>query len=138
METRKRKKHSAFLLALVITLSVGLTGCGGPENLAQYVSENEDVYNMIQEQKEQSENVGMMETDISVEGNTLSYIYTYKETYPANQTSQIKTSLEAYEDTLESGFEPIKDTLEEGSGLDVTVKIIYNNGDGSEIVSFEI
>lgn len=138
MKKQQGSKVIIFLLAMVMVFSVGMTGCGGPENLAQYVSENEDVYNMIQEQKEQSESVGMMKADITVEGNALSYIYTYKETYPADQVSYLKESLDGYEDTIEGGFEMIKETLEDESGLDITVKVIYNNGDGKEITSFEI
>lgn len=138
MKKRQGKKAMIFLLALAMVFSIGLTGCGEPDSLAQYVSENDDVYNMIQEQKEQSESIGMMKTDITVEGNTLTYIYTYDETYPADQVPYLKESLDEYEDTIEGGFELIKDTLEDESGLDITVKVIYNNGDGKEITSFEI
>ncbi len=50
----------------------------------------------------------------------------------------MKTEMEKAMSSMDSTFESVVDTLEEGSGIDgITVKVIYKDAAGTEILSKE-
>lgn len=80
----------------------------------------------------------LMEVDIKVDGNTLIYIYTFKETYSADRVEAMKPELEksfTSEDTEASMKESISKVESEYGISGAKMKMEYRNGDGETICS---
>ena len=115
---------------LLIAVMVLFTGCGGTETLEDYVNSNEEVKTQIESYSGQD---GMT---VKVEENVLTYEYKYEDTYDESMIDEMKAQFEETMGSMSSTFESIGTTLEEESGIkDITVRVTYLNGDGSEIYS---
>lgn len=122
---------TALILSLVLSMSVVLTGCGGPSTLEEFV--NSDA-----EAKQSLEELNTNDLAVEVKENTIIYTYTYEQTFDSSVVSALSGTIESTLDDSSASFISMADTLEKESGIEeVTVKIIYLNGDGSEIFSKE-
>ena len=125
-------RNSLFVTmsVLLIAVMVLFTGCGGTETLEDYVNSNEEVKTQIESYSGQD---GM---SVKVEENVLTYEYKYEDTYDESMIDEMKAQFEETMGSVGSTFESIGTTLEEESGIkDITVRVTYLNGDGSEIYS---
>jgi len=81
----------------------------------------------------------VLDVEMSVKGNQISQIMTYKQQYNADQVAQMKASFEDQKASLEDSIAPQIKSIEQGSGVSgVTWYFAYLNADGSEIFSFEL
>lgn len=127
---KKKTLILSLVLALLMAMSMMLASCGGgPANLEEYVSDNEE----IAEQIEAYETSGMT---VDVTENTLTYTYKYDQTFDESTAELMSTELEKAMDSMGSTFESVRDTLIEETGFsDITVKIVYT--DGNDAVLYE-
>ena len=106
------------------------------KTLEQYFADNpEQLTSMKEELNKEGTTGGVMDIDVTVEGNVLSYIYKFKTTYSAEQVKAMKATLEA---TMTEDSEAVKQIksgvglMEQGIGIKgIQVKLIYQNGDGT-------
>ena len=76
------------------------------------------------------------ELDVTVEGNTLVYTYTYAQVIDSSLVDAVSQQLDQTITNSASTFTNVADTLEEESGIDgITVQVIYLNGDGTELLN---
>lgn len=108
-----------------------ITGCRTPSTLEEYINSNEDAKSTID-----SLASGNMKVDIT--DNTLTYTYTYNQTFTGDTLEKIEEELEKAMEEQSSTFENIGTTLEKESGVsNVKVVVEYLNKDGSKIYSEE-
>jgi len=131
MKKMSKSLLTALVLSLILSLSVVLTGCGGPATLEEYISSNEEA-----KQSLESMNTGGL--NVEVKENTIIYTYQYEQTFDESVVNALSGQIESTLDSSSSSFTSMADTLEQESGVEeVSVKIIYLNGDGSEIFTKE-
>ncbi|MGN0658710.1 MAG: DUF4854 domain-containing protein [Emergencia sp.] len=124
-----------FVLAMVFSVTVTLTGCGEPSTLEEYINSDADAKEAIESMNSSTDEGGMT---VEVKGNSIIYTYQFADTIEADLLDDVKAQFEQYMESAGSTFENIASTMEEESGIDgITVKVIYLNGDGSEIYSKE-
>ena len=76
--------------------------------------------------------------EVAVEDNTIIYTYTYDNTLDSSMIESVSEQLEKTIDSSESTFRSMADSLEEESGIDgITIRVIYLNNDGTELVNKE-
>lgn len=122
----------ALLASLFMISSLMLMGCSinEPETLEDYVKNNEQIQKSIDEMTSSSS------MTVEISGNNLTYTYTYEQTFDEAKIKKIRPQFEEKANELSSTFENIGTTLEEETGIeDVTVKIIYKDGAGTEVYS---
>lgn len=121
---------TSLILSLLLAMSMLLAGCGGgPANLEEYISSNEELAQEI----ESYSTSGMT---IDVTGNTLTYTYKYEQTFDDATASLMTSSLADAMSSMDSTFESVRDTLIEETGFsDIVVKIVYT--DGNDTVLYE-
>lgn len=126
---KNRKLISGLIIVMVLAMTVLFTGCGEPANLEEWI-------NSDSEATETLENMSTDELDVTVEGNTLVYTYTYPQVIDASLTDAVTQQLEDTIDNSAATFTSVADMLEEESGIDgISVKVVYLNGDGSELLN---
>lgn len=124
-------KKILTILSLSFIMTIVLVGCGAPSTLEEFINSNEDAKNTV-------ESMTNDQMSVEVSGNTLTYLYTYNQTFTGETLDALKEELENAMESQESTFENIADTLEKESGIDeVTVQVIYANEDGTEIYKEE-
>ena len=75
-----------------------------------------------------------MEMSIDIKENDLIYTYKYKQVFEADVVKQMNKQFETYASNFETTFSNIAKSLEEETKISgITVYIVYQNGDGSEI-----
>ena len=73
---------------------------------------------------------------VTVEGNALVYTYTYAQVSDSSLVDAVSQQLDATITDNAATFTGLADTLEEESGISgITVKVIYLNGDGTELLN---
>ena len=131
MKTSKKILTSGVILSLILIMAVVFSGCGGPKNLEEYVNDNTEA-------KQSIDSLSTSGMTVDVKGNTLTYTYEYDQTFDSSTMALMKTEMEKAMSSMDSTFESVVDTLEEGSGIDgITVKVIYKDAAGTEILSKE-
>ena len=82
----------------------------------------------------------MVDVDLKAEGNTLCYIYTFKETYSEDQIAQLKPDLkESMEGEVADDMKTRIPDIEKGFGVTgVKIYMEYRNGDGKKILGTTI
>ncbi|MBR2782997.1 MAG: DUF4854 domain-containing protein [Firmicutes bacterium] len=109
------------------------TGQGG--TLEDFFNANPGELEDINESLNNNESYkDVMDFDVQVKDNTLSYVCTYKQTYSADEVAAMKPELERgiAEDT--GGMRDSIAAMEKYSGVDgISVYLEYRNGDGSTI-----
>lgn len=123
---------SGIVLSLLLAMSLLLAGCGGgPANLEEYVSSNEELAQEIE-----SYSTSGMNIDISE--NTLTYTYKYDQTFDDATSALMTTELEKAMSSMGSTFESVRDTLIEETGFsDIVVKIVYTDGNDNVLYESE-
>ena len=110
-------------------MAMMFAGCGGPSTLEEFVNSNEEA-------KSQIDSLSTSGMTVDITDNTLTYTYTYPQTFDDATAGLMATELESAMDSMESTFESIGDTLEEESGIDgITVRVIYEDSAGTELFS---
>lgn len=127
---KKKTLILSLVLALLMAMSMMLAGCGGgPANLEEYINSDEELASEI----ESYSTSGMT---IDIKENTLTYTYKYDQTFDESTAALMSTELEKAMDSMGSTFEDVRDTLIEETGFsDITVKIVYT--DGNDAVLYE-
>lgn len=127
---KKKTLILSLVLALLMAMSMMLAGCGGgPANLEEYINSDEELASEI----ESYSTSGMT---IDVTENTLTYTYKYDQTFDESTAALMSTELEKAMSSMGSTFEDVRDTLIEETGFsDITVKIVYT--DGNDAVLYE-
>lgn len=124
-------KKILTILLLSFIMTIVLVGCGAPSTLEEFINSNEDAKNTV-------DSMTNDQMSVEVSGNTLTYLYTYNQTFTGETLDAVREELEDAMESQKSTFENIADTLEEESGIDeVTVQVIYANEDGTEIYKEE-
>jgi hypothetical protein len=130
MKRSSKAVFIALILSLVLSMSVVLTGCGA--------STLEEFVNSDAEAKQSLEALNTEELTVEVKENTIIYTYTYEQTFDPSVVSALSGTIESTLDDSSASFISMADTLEKESGIEeVSVKVTYLNGDGSEIFSKE-
>lgn len=121
-------------------------GTGDAEGSAQaemtlesYFGEHPDELKEIQKSINNSEDTkGVLEVSVSAKGNTLTYIYKFKETYSADRLEAAKPDMQKSLDSDEMKTnmqEQIKKIESEYKVSGVKMHMEYQNGDGTKICS---
>lgn len=122
----------AMSLVLVATI---LVGCGGTETLESFVNSNAEL-------KEDFDNIGKTSSNsmgdmvLAVKENTLTYTYTYKQTFDSASLELMKTELDKQlqSSSVVSQFQSVAKQLESETKIDgIKVQVVYQNGDKTEI-----
>ena len=126
----KKTTLKTIAIALVMTLMLAMTACGGNKDAAlEKYFQTDEMQEMVQEAKDSVEGSGMS-IEILAEGNTLIYEYTFEENIFNDSeldtvTDQLVSGLESYAST----FEGIASDLNEELKIDnskVVVRYLYN------------
>lgn len=130
------KKKSIVLMVLammmIVAMSFAMASCGDKEDptLETYIASDEEAKAEIEDMAEAN---GL---DISIVGNELTYTYKYDQTFDEDTAAMISEQLESAMSSMDSTFSGIASDLEEEAGISgITVVVIYQNGDGSELYS---
>lgn len=124
---------TALLLSLALTVMMAFTACGGPSTIEEYMNENQDQAQKVEDELAAASTDGMK---VSIDYKENAMIFTLKtdETYSADEVKVIKKAFEDQVDSLASQFETTLSDLEEDSGIeDASVELTVVNGDDSEI-----
>lgn len=102
----KKTTLKTIAIALVMTLMLAMTACGGNKDAAlEKYFQTDEMQEMVQEAKDSVEGSGMS-IEILAEGNTLIYEYTFEE------DSLDDSMLDAVKEQLVSGLESAASTFE--------------------------
>ena len=102
----KKTTLKTIAIALVMTLMLAMTACGGNKDAAlEKYFQTDEMQEMVQEVKDSVEGSGMS-IEILAEGNTLIYEYTFEE------DSFDDSMLDAVKEQLVSGLESTASTFE--------------------------
>ena len=134
MVKKKNRFLSGIVISMILAMTVMLAGCGSqPSTLEEYINSDEEAKASLESMS--SEESGL---EITVEGNTIVYTYTYDQTLDSSMKDAVAEQLEKSIESSASSFTTMVDSLEEGSGIEgITFKVVYLNGDGTELVSKE-
>lgn len=132
MKTSKKILSVSLILSLLMAITLMFAGCGSsPQTLEDYVNSDSEAQEMI-------DSLSSSGLTVEVKDNTLTCTYAYSQTFDEDTISQMSTQIESAIGSMSSTFENAAATLEEGSGIDdVTVKVVYVDGAGTEIYSAE-
>jgi len=109
---------------------------GDQATLEDYFAENPDELEEMKKSINENESYKDQVTiDLDVKGNTLSYIYTFKETYSDEQVEQMGPEFsKSMEGEFKEDMKEKIEIIEKGYGVDgVKMYIEYRNGDGKKI-----
>lgn len=131
---RKNRLNSGIIISLMVAMIIMLSGCGSqPSTLEEYISNDEEAMTTLESMSSSTEGL-----EVDVEDNTIIYTYTYDNTLDSSMIESVSQQLEKTIDSSESTFRSMADTLEEESGIDgITIRVIYLNNDGTELVNKE-
>ncbi len=119
----------ALSLVLAVTMiALFAVSCGGTKTVETYLATEEGQAD-IDKVKEMFE--GTLEVDVYANGNEMVYDYKYVTTYDDATAEILKESLTDSLDTQASTFESVVTTMEEVVDGEVTLTVIYRNGDDS-------
>ena len=131
-ENKSMVKKLVALLVCCVLVVMTMTSCGSPSTLEEYVADNSAAEESIESIASAS---GM---EIEIKENTLTYIYKYTTTYTDEQVEYMKSAMDSALDNMSSTFESLGTQLEDETGISgIIIKVIYQNGDGSEILEKE-
>lgn len=130
------KKRSVVLMVLamvmIMAMSFAMASCGEKEDptLESYIASDEEAKAEIEDMAEAN---GL---DISIVGNELTYTYKYDQTFDEDTAAMMSEQLESAMSSMDSTFSGIAADLEEQTEISgITVVVVYQNGDGSELYS---
>ena len=119
-------------IMLLVTSTLALAGCGGTKTLEEYVNSDSDVQQELSDLESSLGNGG----SITVKENNIELIYKYDQTFDEATATAMKPQLEQAMNSMESQFQGMIDDLKEDSGIDdVSVTIVYQDANGTELYS---
>ena len=126
----KKTTLKTIAIALVMTLMLAMTACGGNKDAAlEKYFQTDEMQEMVQEAKDSVEGSGMS-IEILAEGNTLIYEYTFEEdSFDDSMLDAVKEQLVSGLESAASTFEGIASDLNEELKVDnstVVVRYLYN------------
>lgn len=138
IESAKGEESAAAPAAETKEMEASTTAEAAEMTLEDYFSENAaELEQMRKNLKEDESYKDVVDIDLDVKGNTLSYIYTFKEIYTDEQISEIKPDLKKSMegDEMKNYLKEQITSIEEGYGVKgVKMYMEYRNGDGSKII----
>lgn len=126
----KKTTLKTIAIALVMTLMLAMTACGGNKDAAlEKYFQTDEMQEMVQEAKDSVEGSGMS-IEILAEGNTLIYEYTFEEdSFDDSMLDAVKEQLVSGLESSASTFEGIASDLNDELKVDnstVVVRYLYN------------
>ena len=126
----KKTTLKTIAIALVMTLMLAMTACGGNKDAAlEKYFQTDEMQEMVQEAKDSVEGSGMS-IEILAEGNTLIYEYTFEEdSFDDSMLDAVKEHLVSGLESAASTFEGIASDLNDELKVDnstVVVRYLYN------------
>ena len=122
------KRLGIAMLAFVLVFT--MASCG-TKTLEQIVEEDAQV-------KEQIESMAVGGLEVAINDNQIIYTYTYDQTFDQDSLEAIKPEIEKIMKSTDTIYESMLQQVEEATELeDVSIKIVYNNGDGNPIYENE-
>lgn len=126
----KKTTLKTIAIALVMTLMLAMTACGGNKDAAlEKYFQTDEMQEMVQEAKDSVEGSGMS-IEILAEGNTLIYEYTFEEdSFDDSMLDAVKEQLVSGLESTASTFEGIASDLNDELKVDnstVVVRYLYN------------
>ncbi len=126
---KNRKLVTGLLIVMILAMTALFTGCGEPATLEEWIANDSEASATLEE-------MSSNELEVTVEGNTLIYTYTYGQVIDASLTDAVSQQLDSSISQSASTFTDVADMLEEESGIDgVSVQVVYLNGDGTELLN---
>lgn len=126
----KKTTLKTIAIALVMTLMLAITACGGNKDAAlEKYFQTDEMQEMVQEAKDSVEGSGMS-IEILAEGNTLIYEYTFEEdSFDDSMLDAVKEQLVSGLESAASTFEGIASDLNDELKVEnstVVVRYLYN------------
>ena len=126
----KKTTLKTIAIALVMTLMLAMTACGGNQDAAlEKYFQTDEMQEMVQEAKDSVEGSGMS-IEILAEGNTLIYEYTFEEdSFDDSMLDAVKEQLVSGLESTASTFEGIASDLNDELKVEnstVVVRYLYN------------
>lgn len=126
----KKTTLKTIAIALVMTLMLAITACGGNKDAAlEKYFQTDEMQEMVQEAKDSVEGSGMS-IEILAEGNTLIYEYTFEEdSFDDSMLDAVKEQLVSGLESSASTFEGIASDLNDELKVEnstVVVRYLYN------------
>ena len=126
----KKTTLKTIAIALVMTLMLAMTACGGNKDAAlEKYFQTDEMQEMVQEAKDSVEGSGMS-IEILAEGNTLIYEYTFEEdSFDESMLDAVKEQLVSGLESTASTFEGIASDLNDELKVEnstVVVRYLYN------------
>ena len=126
----KKTTLKTIAIALVMTLMLAMTACGGNKDAAlEKYFQTDEMQEMVQEAKDSVEGSGMS-IEILAEGNTLIYEYTFEEdSFDDSMLDAVKGQLVSGLESTASTFEGIASDLNDELKVEnstVVVRYLYN------------
>ena len=126
----KKTTLKTIAIALVVTLMLAMTACGGNKDAAlEKYFQTDEMQEMVQEAKDSVEGSGMS-IEILAEGNTLIYEYTFEEdSFDDSMLDAVKEQLVSGLESTASTFEGIASDLNDELKVEnstVVVRYLYN------------
>lgn len=126
----KKTTLKTIAIALVMTLMLAMTACGGNKDAAlEKYFQTDEMQEMVQEAKDSVEGSGMS-IEILAEGNTLIYEYTFEEdSFDDSILDAVKEQLVSGLESTASTFEGIASDLNDELKVEnstVVVRYLYN------------
>ena len=126
----KKTTLKTIAIALVMTLMLAMTACGGNKDAAlEKYFQTDEMQEMVQEAKDSVEGSGLS-IEILAEGNTLIYEYTFEEdSFDDSMLDAVKEQLVSGLESTASTFEGIASDLNDELKVEnstVVVRYLYN------------
>ena len=126
----KKTTLKTIAIALVMTLMLAMTACGGNKDAAlEKYFQTDEMQEMVQAAKDSVEGSGMS-IEILAEGNTLIYEYTFEEdSFDDSMLDAVKEQLVSGLESTASTFEGIASDLNDELKVEnstVVVRYLYN------------
>ena len=126
----KKTTLKTIAIALVMTLMLAMTACGGNKDAAlEKYFQTDEMQEMVQEAKDSVEGSGMS-IEILAEGKTLIYEYTFEEdSFDDSMLDAVKEQLVSGLESTASTFEGIASDLNDELKVEnstVVVRYLYN------------
>lgn len=143
----KNKKIKVLALMLTLVAMFALVGCGNDSSPEDYndspslslddgyatLDEFFDDSDISLDSLEEQAGEGM---EITVEGNTLVYTYSYTETFDSTMVGYIADEIEKQMGEFEGSLVSVANEISNMSGIEnIEIKVVFLNGDGTEIYS---
>ena len=120
----------AGIAMLVVAMVFNISSCGS-KTLEDIVKDDENV-------KQQIESMAVGGLEAAIQDNQIIYTYTYEQTFDKASLEAIKPEIEKIMSSTDAIYGSMIEKLKEATGLEeVSIKIVYNNGDGNPIYENE-